>query len=166
MADDKKTNLPVVIENLPSTEVSRRDFLQGLIGTVVQGALPTGGLTDLITGKGEIVKTVATPINQAIRKLLALGGAKATIYKDFFLDSVSDDGIINEITNQPHPEYFEDIISEDMGNYTDEINDSLLKVDEDIAEVVKDLEQELINKAKIFKDELYKEWKDKYNYRW
>ena len=47
MADDKKTNLPAVIENLPSTEVSRRDFLRGLTGTVVQGALPTGGLTDL-----------------------------------------------------------------------------------------------------------------------
>ena len=147
MADDKKTNLPAVIENLPSTEVSRRDFLRGLTGTVVQGALPTGGLTDLIMGKGEIVKTVATPINQAIRKLLALGGAKAIIYKDFFSDSVSDDGIINEITDQPHPEYFEDIIVEDMGNYIDEINDSLIKVDEDIAEVVKDLEQELINKG-------------------
>jgi len=152
MADDKKTNLPAVIKNLPSTEVSRRDFLRGLTGTVIQGALPTGGLTDLITGKGEIVKTVATPINQAIRKLLALGGAKATIYKDFFLDSVSDDGIINEITNQPHKRYNEDIVSKGMGDYTEEINDSLLKVDEDITEVVKDLEQELINKGYDYGD--------------
>ena len=52
MADDKKTNLPAVIKNLPSTEVSRRDFLRGLSGTVAQGVLdtiPTGRLIDLVT---------------------------------------------------------------------------------------------------------------------
>ena len=55
MADDKKTNLPAVIKNLPSTEVSRRDFLRGLTGTVAQGVLdtiPTGSLIDLVTKKG------------------------------------------------------------------------------------------------------------------
>ena len=55
MADDKKTNLPTVIKNLPSTEVSRRDFLRGLSGTVAQGVLdtiPTGRLIDLVTKKG------------------------------------------------------------------------------------------------------------------
>jgi len=56
MADDKKTNLPAVIKNLPSTEVSRRDFLRGLTGTVAQGVLDTiptaGGLIDLVTKKG------------------------------------------------------------------------------------------------------------------
>jgi len=63
MADDKKTNLPAVIENLPSTEVSRRDFLRGLSGTVAQGVLdtiPTGRLIDLVAGKGKIIADVPT----------------------------------------------------------------------------------------------------------
>ena len=63
MADDKKTNLPAVIKNLPSTEVSRRDFLRGLSGTVAQGVLdtiPTGRLIDLVAGKGKIIADVPT----------------------------------------------------------------------------------------------------------
>ena len=69
MADDKKTNLPTVIKNLPSTEVSRRDFLRGLSGTVAQGVLdtiPTGRLIDLVTkndkpfvNEGKIVRDLA-----------------------------------------------------------------------------------------------------------
>ena len=59
MADKEKINLPAVIENLPSTEVSRRDFLRGLSGTVAQGVLdtiPTGRLIDLVTKKGYLDK--------------------------------------------------------------------------------------------------------------
>ena len=69
MADDKKTNLPTVIKNLPSTEVSRRDFLRGLSGTVAQGVLdtiPTGRLIDLVTkndkpfvSEGKIIRDLA-----------------------------------------------------------------------------------------------------------
>ena len=52
MADDKKINLPTVIEKLPSTEMSRRDFLGGATSLIGQAALdmPTGRIIDAIGG--------------------------------------------------------------------------------------------------------------------
>jgi len=54
MADKKKTNLPNIIEKIPSTEMSRRDFLRGTGGAAIQGVLdtlPTGRIIDAI-GEG------------------------------------------------------------------------------------------------------------------
>jgi len=85
MADDKKTNLPAVTENLPSIEVNRRDFLGGLTGAVAQGVLdtiPTGRLIDLVAGKGKIIADVPTVASSLANLVLAADE----------LDGIVDDG--------------------------------------------------------------------------
>ena len=91
MADDKKTNLPAVIKNLPSTEVSRRDFLRGLTGTVAQGVLdtiPTGGLIDLVTKKRRYLDRPYRPF-----------GNEGTIIRDLALLTKEIQGMIHSFNN-------------------------------------------------------------------
>ena len=73
MADKKKTNLPDIIEKIPSTEMSRRDFLQGTGGAVIQGVLdtlPTGRIIDAI-GKGGL-SSLRDPKEKQLLMTLAL----------------------------------------------------------------------------------------------
>ena len=96
MADDKKTNLPAVIENLPSTEVSRRDFLRGLSGTVAQGVLdtiPTGRLIDLVAGKGKIIADVPTVASSLANLVLAADELDAIVDDAPIISRTSPDGL-------------------------------------------------------------------------
>ena len=73
MADDKKTNLPDIIEKIPSTEMSRRDFLRGTGGAAIQGVLdtlPTGRIIDAI-GEGGL-SSLRDPKEKQLLMTLAL----------------------------------------------------------------------------------------------
>ena len=149
MADDKKTNLPAVIENLPSTEVSRRDFLRGLSGTVAQevvGTIPTGRLIDLVAGKGDLVKVPASTLNQNVRKLLSLASVKEKQYREFFEDVVSDKGGMNEIANESiYEEHYnaEELNRDSVQSYLYEVSNELRNINTKMLDITLDIEEEL-----------------------
>jgi hypothetical protein len=91
MADKKKTNLPNIIEKIPSTEMSRRDFLRGTGGAAIQGVLdtlPTGRIIDAI-GKGGLSSLRDPKEKQLLIKLASLQNKiRNTIGKDPYLDAM------------------------------------------------------------------------------
>ena len=94
----------------PKTEtgLTRREVLGKALktgaGAVASTALdPTllGGLTDLVTGGGKLIKVKPSVLNHSVRKLLSQGAYLERQYREFFEDAVSDKGIVSEILDPP-----------------------------------------------------------------
>jgi hypothetical protein len=144
----------------PSTEtgLTRRQVLgkalktgAGAVASDILDPALLGGLTDLITGKGGIVKVPASTLNQNVRKLLSLASLKEKQYRDFFEDAVSDKGVMDDITNPDEPSYDIDyhgegvlgerneVITDHMQEYLDDVNNELLDTHTKMMDITSDI---------------------------
>ncbi len=141
------------------TGLTRREVLgralktgAGAVASDVLDSTAIRGLTNLITGKGDLVKVPASTLNQNVRKLLSLASVKEKQYRKFFEDAVSDKGVVNDIHQDVHhdinmqdefPEAHAERVVESLEEYFDAVNNELLDTDTKMMDITSDIEEEL-----------------------